>query len=391
MFNFTDLRHFFDYSDYELIEGNITDFSPYYHTEQPTVDMSTNKYLIGFGSALVAWVIISNLTVIISVLTSRRFSDQPMKLFIVNLSLSDVLVGLLVIPFALHTQVAESWKLGLVACRVWIFLDWLCGCLSMYGLLMLNLDRFIFALRPVKYNHWMSLKSHCAVVVMLLLPWLTSAIVAIPLTTDAESARIDHIQSLQVCTSGSSPVFMIGSSAALFFLPMTLVLGMSLVTMLVAFISHSNRYTENIDGGIQQSFRKAKSTSVAMLIVNLVYLVMWCPYFSLLVILGLSDGCSEACPDPLLFHVMYWIGYSNAGINPILWLMFGDVRQCVKRVLCCKSCKKNDSRTELVMANSPKSAMLNDYTAMENSSSTETVANNFNESPKEKLVDKSSY
>ena len=78
---------------------------------------------------------------------------------IVSLAVSDILVGVLSLPFRLtQTLHGEIWpaSLGLPGCQAWIWVDMLCSAASILNLTGISIDRLIAISQPLKYRERMT-------------------------------------------------------------------------------------------------------------------------------------------------------------------------------------------------------------------------------------------
>jgi len=61
------------------------------------------------------------------------------------------------------------------------------------------------------------------------------------------------------------------------------------------------------------------------------FILCWLPFFTLYLI---SPFCQD-CINPILFSVVFWIGYCNSAINPMIYALFSkDFRFAFKRIIC---------------------------------------------------------
>ena len=80
------------------------------------------------------------------------------------------------------------------------------------------------------------------------------------------------------------------------------------------------------------------------------FLVCWLPFFTWYLTASL---CSDACPDLLpdwSINVLFWIGYVNSALNPVIYPCFNrDFREAFRRLLTCnRSCSCNASGVTVV-------------------------------------------
>lgn len=72
----------------------------------------------------------------------RKYSNY----FILNLSIADLLIGILIPPYAPFLLLKRTWRIGRAACTFWLVLDYVVGSASVLCIVVISLDRLIFSL-----------------------------------------------------------------------------------------------------------------------------------------------------------------------------------------------------------------------------------------------------
>ncbi|NWV37708.1 HRH2 protein, partial [Grantiella picta] len=71
---------------------------------------------------------------------------------IVSLAISDLLLGLLVLPFSAFYELAKEWPFGSILCNIYTSLDVMLCTASILNLFMISLDRYFAVTTPLRYR-----------------------------------------------------------------------------------------------------------------------------------------------------------------------------------------------------------------------------------------------
>ncbi|GAB6023655.1 hypothetical protein CHUAL_008422 [Chamberlinius hualienensis] len=129
-----------------------------------------------FLSIMTIITVFGNCLVILAVATTRRLRSVT-NCFIVSLSVSDLLVGGLVMPLSLVHEMLGFWPFGRIMCELWSSLDVMLCTASILNLCCISLDRYFAITRPLTYtvkrNKRMALG-------MIMVVWIASAAITCP-------------------------------------------------------------------------------------------------------------------------------------------------------------------------------------------------------------------
>ncbi|KAH3787045.1 5-hydroxytryptamine receptor 1A-like [Dreissena polymorpha] len=120
--------------------------------------------------------IIGNFLVIFAVISEKRLRKVG-NIFIINLAVSDCLVGLVVSPLAIAYDITNIWVLGETACDIWVSLDMICCTASILNLCAIAYDRCNAIVQPIKYSRKRTFKRAGLIMVFV---WTYSSGVAVP-------------------------------------------------------------------------------------------------------------------------------------------------------------------------------------------------------------------
>ncbi|XP_052124471.1 dopamine D2-like receptor [Frankliniella occidentalis] len=118
-----------------------------------------------------------NVLVILAVFRERTLQNAT-NYFIVSLALADLLVAVVVMPFAIYFLVNGTWSLPGFVCDFYIAMDVTCSTSSIFNLVAISIDRYIAVTQPIKYaKHKNNRRVWCTIVVV----WLVSCAIGTPI------------------------------------------------------------------------------------------------------------------------------------------------------------------------------------------------------------------
>ncbi|KYN06445.1 5-hydroxytryptamine receptor 1 [Cyphomyrmex costatus] len=91
-----------------------------------------------------------NATIFFIIIYFKRFRRS--NYLVISLAVSDLLVGLVVMPPAIVYQVSGDWYFGSISCHIWLSADVLNCTASIFNLCMVSIDRFWLIMKPLKYE-----------------------------------------------------------------------------------------------------------------------------------------------------------------------------------------------------------------------------------------------
>ncbi|XP_022785496.1 histamine H1 receptor-like [Stylophora pistillata] len=271
--------------------------------------------------SLVAFV--GNLSVCYAILADRKLRDNPTKLLLLSLAISDLLTVTIVVPFDIESLLLHGlWKHGEAFCISWLTVYLITVSSSILTLLAISVDRYNTLRDPLarfRRSHFMTKKR--AVTISLLI-WIYCILWSLLPTIGWRDGTIEPILK-GACVIPYTKVYHMLSSLLNFILPL-------LVTCLFYILIYRiarNHGTKGNNGASSPSTKQttkegrkiylknikaAKTTSMFVLAI----FFCWQPYayFSMVVTLGALNPISYE-----VFLVLLMLGYLNSALNPFLF------------------------------------------------------------------------
>ncbi|XP_078116921.1 alpha-1A adrenergic receptor-like [Sander vitreus] len=333
------------------------------HTE---VDLNRAIPLALVLGAFIVFAIAGNILVILSVMCNRHLRT-PTHYFIINLAIADLLLGTTVLPVSATLEILDYWVFGRIFCDIWAAVDVLCCTASIMSLCVISIDRYIGVSYPLQYPGIVTEKR--ALLAMLGV-WVLSVVISIgPLLGWKQPPSPDDT----VCPITEEPFYALFSSLGSFYIPLIVILVMYCRVYIVA-----KRTTKNLEAGVMRErmnsgeltlrihkgsqvqeepgssstgkgrahqarssltvkllkFSREKKAAKTLGVVVGMFTLCWLPFFLALPIGSFNVNLR---PPDLLFKVIFWLGYFNSCLNPIIYPCYNrEFKLAFIRILRCQ-------------------------------------------------------
>ncbi|KAF7249558.1 Histamine H2 receptor [Varanus komodoensis] len=296
------------------------------------------KVVIGVVlSVLIMVTVCGNVMVCLAVYFNRRLRSLT-NYFIVSLACTDLLLGLLVLPFsAVYEISSHEWHLETTFCNIYISLDVMLCTASILNLFMISLDRYYAITAPLRYT---TLVTPLRVAVAMFLIWVVSLMVSflpIHLGWNTNGTTIQNTLSSngkRECKLEVNPIYVLVDGLLTFYLPLLI---MSVTYYRIFKIAREQAKRIN-SSSCCKTVRHALPTvkehkaTVTLAAVMGVFIVCWFPYFTVFTYRGMRGQVCET-----LMTIVLWLGYANSAVNPILYAALNrDFRTAYQQLLKCR-------------------------------------------------------
>ncbi|XP_039494663.1 probable G-protein coupled receptor No18 [Drosophila santomea] len=191
---------------------------------------SMNSYLVSMAwpkslavavfLVIILVTVLGNTLVILAVLTTRRLRTVT-NCFVMNLAITDWLVGTCVMPPSVVLYITGTWRFGWILCDIWVSLDILLCTGSILSLCAISLDRYLAVTQPLTYSK--KRRSKRLALLMILVVWITAlSITCPPYLGWYEAGR--HQAEFVDCRYNQNKGYVVFSAMGSFFIPLTVML-----------------------------------------------------------------------------------------------------------------------------------------------------------------------
>ncbi|XP_055967141.1 neuropeptide FF receptor 2 [Sorex fumeus] len=318
-----------DTEQYLYSDGNTTYVNYYLHDPQVAAIFIISYSLIFFlcmvGNTVVCFIVMRN-----------KHMHTVTNLFILNLAISDLLVGIFCMPITLLDNIIAGWPFGSTMCKMSGLVQGISVAASVFTLVAIAVDRF----RSVVYPFKPKLTVKTAFVIIMII-WFLAITIMFP------SAIMLHVQEERYyrvklsSQNKTSPVYWCREEwpnqemrkiyttvlfANIYLAPL------SLIVVMYGRIGVSLCKRAEADRGKQSQERchvvsKKKQKVIKMLlIVALLFILSWLPLWTLMM---LSDY-ADLAPDELriiniyIYPFAHWLAFCNSSVNPIIYGFFNE-------------------------------------------------------------------
>ncbi|XP_070688356.1 trace amine-associated receptor 13c-like [Pempheris klunzingeri] len=270
--------------------------------------------------------VLLNLLVIISISHFRQL-HTPTNLILLSLAVSDLLVGLIVMPVTI-TALQSCGFQGTITCAFSYLMSFTLTSASVGNMVLISVDRYVAICDPLHYS---SMITPSRVRICLCLCWLCSVIYSLIILKDHLS-QIDFSNSChQQCVVIISYISGAVDLLLTFFSPVTVIIVLYVRVFVVA-VSQARAMRSQISSVKSNTVTVKKSEMRAartLGITLVVFLFCLCPYF----------GPSIVGQDTLIEGVsaQVWLFYCNSTFNPVIYAFFYPwFRKSIKLVVSFK-------------------------------------------------------
>ncbi|XP_056358568.1 histamine H2 receptor [Oenanthe melanoleuca] len=306
----------------------------YNHTSSQKGMDSHLQLVVGFFLViLIVVTLCGNIIVCLAVTLDRRLRSLT-NCFIVSLAITDLLLGLLVLPFSAYYELSREWPFGSILCNIYTSLDVMLCTASILNLFMISLDRYFAVTTPLRYCQ---VVTPSRVAVGLVVIWAVSLMVSfLPIhlgwNTNGTAVQNTEPTCSTECTLAVNPVYGLVVALLTFYSPL-LIMCITYYRILKIAREQAKRINHTWGNSPMPPMVKEHKATVTLAVVLGAFIICWFPYFTVFTYRGVWG---DSGVKGTLMSIVLWLGYANSALNPILYGTFNrDFRLAYQHLLHC--------------------------------------------------------
>lgn len=344
-------------------EGNITYLDFYLH--RPSVAaVFIISYLLIFILCM-----LGNGVVCFIVLSSKHMRTVT-NLFILNLAVGDLLVGIFCMPTTLIDSITAGWPFGNTICKMNGMVQGISVSASVFTLVAIAVDRFHCIVYPFKQKLTIS-----TAVVIIAVIWVLAIAIMCPTAVMSHVKEIRHFRVIGT-NNQTGPVYWCSEHwpnpqmkkiyttvlfSNIYLAPLSLIVIMYARIGITLFKSELNVESKNHQQQRHAVSRRKQKVIKMLIIIALLFLLSWLPLWTLIMLndyANLTENQYQII-NIYIYPFAHWLAFSNSSINPIIYGFFNEnFRRGFQAAFKFQLCSEEMERTAMYSHRAQGNAIL---------------------------------
>ncbi|KAJ3582046.1 hypothetical protein NHX12_015948 [Muraenolepis orangiensis] len=295
---------------------------------------ATLLYILLFSLSILT--VLLNLLVIVSISHYRQL-HTPTNLVLLSLACSDLLIGLIVIPFVALYFISSCWLLGQFMCTIFYVLVYVSTSASVGNILLISVDRYVAICQPLRYNSEVTM---LRVQLAVCLCWACAILYNCGLLWETLREPGRHTSCHGEC---GVEVGMVSGAVDLLvtFLGPVFVVVVLYLRVFAAVLSQVRQMRSSRVAGMAARRSELKAAGTLGVVV-VVFLVCFCPYFYP------SFAGQDMSDNVAAGSWVSWLLYFNSCLNPLMYASFYPwFRKAIKLIVTLQILQPDSCQTTI--------------------------------------------
>ncbi|XP_036820388.1 galanin receptor type 1-like [Oncorhynchus mykiss] len=283
-----------------------------------------------FGCIFFLGVVGNSLVMIVIGKIKARRNRSTTNIFILNLSIADLLFLVFCVPFQATIYSLPEWIFGAFLCKCVHYLVMVCMLVSIFTLVAMSVDRYIAVVHSKKYpcirNRRNALIGVCVI-------WALSFIFSIPVAQHQILTDHPEAPNSSFCweawyASASKHTYKVTILVIGYLLPLGLI-----ICCYAKVLFHLHKKMKNMS---KKSERSKRKTAQTVLLVVAAFLTCWMPHH--IIAMWVEFGVFPLNDASFALRIIsHCLAYGNSCINPILYAFLSEnFRKACRQVFTCR-------------------------------------------------------
>ncbi|XP_004776700.1 melatonin-related receptor [Mustela putorius furo] len=257
--------------------------------------------------------LIGNSMVILAVTKNKKLRNSG-NIFVVSLSVADLLVAIYPYPLMLHAMAIGGWDLSQLQCQMVGFITGLSVVGSIFNIVAIAINRYCYICHSLQYERIFSVRNTC---IFLVITWIMTVLAVLP---NMYIGTIEYDPRTYTCIFNylNNPVFAVTIVCIHFVLPL-LIVGFCYVRIWTKVLAARNPAGQNPDNQLAEV-----RNFLTMFVIFLLFAVCWCPINVLTVLVAVSPKEMAGKIPNWLYLAAYFIAYFNSCLNAVIYGLLNE-------------------------------------------------------------------
>lgn len=202
-------------------DSNDSSWTSLYPSGYSAAHLAVSSVIV---TAIMLLIVLGNVLVVVAVGIDRALA-APQNWFIASLAVSDILVGLFIMPLSLANELMGYWVFGGLLCELWLSTDVLLCTASILNLVLISLDRYWSITRAIEYTRF---RTRSRAAAMIAVVWTLSAVICFPPLVGWKRPQPVRDDGLKQCVLSQEPGYIVYSTVGSFYIPLVVMVAVYL-------------------------------------------------------------------------------------------------------------------------------------------------------------------